>query len=595
MTSIEAGCGDALIWATDGQKYGFRLVTFGKENSVDIVLGHSAGESFRTEIFVVPPKENEKLPPVTEEQRAENTRRMAQEDSIRNAYVSTFLTAEEGKAFAIKNGLDPDRTSVFLVDSKGNHAVIEAFLTEAKGKGMADKAQELSEKEEDLERFIRKVIEHGDFVLSQTPEMLPVLKQAGVVDSGGQGLMQILRGALDGFLGKEIPVDDIVQPKKTEEPVAMDRSQIETADIKFGYLNKKGEIVIPPIYSQAKSFSQGLASVKDDKSMTGYIDSKGNLKINYQYANGERFNKQGLAIVLAPESEYYGVIDKNGKYVINPQFEYMFADDNGYIIRLDKHGDYGYCDMQGKLIINPQFQHMHKFGNTSLAPVASGGAVGFVDKKGKMIIQPQFESASCFNGNYAVAGTAGKFGFIDESGKYIVNPQFQAIGEDFKYSKDEIKSTPYNSVESRYINIDKIADKIKKLLTNDKLDGMSFPPSVQEIQARYKIEDSEIPVYSDLKTSLGYWDNNVSANLLLNGYFYKEVSDGWWGTNRVIDKLAKADKIQLSINLFYLAFGRSDDLVLGLSKVLNKGYENYTFDIRSKGKNNVIINISRQK
>ena len=102
-------------------------------------------------------------------------------------------------------------------------------------KGMADKAQELSEKEEDLERFIRKVIEHGDFVLSQTPEMLPVLKQAGVVVSGGQGLMQILRGALDGFLGKEIPVDDIVQPKKTEEPVAMDRSQIETANIKFGY------------------------------------------------------------------------------------------------------------------------------------------------------------------------------------------------------------------------------------------------------------------------------------------------------------------------------------------------------------------------
>ena len=143
MTSIEAGCGDALIWATDGQKYGFRLVTFGKENSVDIVLEHSAGESFRTEIFVVPPKENEKLPPVTEEQRAENTRRMAQEDSIRNAYVSTFLTAEEGKAFAVKNGLDPDRTSVFLTNSKGNHAVIEAFLTEAKNKGMADKALDL--------------------------------------------------------------------------------------------------------------------------------------------------------------------------------------------------------------------------------------------------------------------------------------------------------------------------------------------------------------------------------------------------------------------------------------------------------------------
>lgn len=141
--SFTAGCGDALIWATDGKGYGFRLVSFGKDSSVDIVLEHKAGDNFRSEIFVVPPKENEKLPPVTEEQRAENTRRMAQEDSIRNAYVSTFCTLEEGKEFAVKNGLDPERTAKFLVDSKGNHAVIEAFLTEAKGKDMADKALDL--------------------------------------------------------------------------------------------------------------------------------------------------------------------------------------------------------------------------------------------------------------------------------------------------------------------------------------------------------------------------------------------------------------------------------------------------------------------
>ena len=143
MTSIEAGCGDALIWATDGQRYGFRPVTFGKDKSVDIVLEHKAGDNFRSEIFVVPPKENEKLPPVTEEQRAENTRRMAQEDSIRNAYVSTFCTLEDGKAFARKNGLDVDRTARYLVDSKGNHAVIEAFLTEAKSKDMAREALDL--------------------------------------------------------------------------------------------------------------------------------------------------------------------------------------------------------------------------------------------------------------------------------------------------------------------------------------------------------------------------------------------------------------------------------------------------------------------
>lgn len=141
--SFTAGCGDALIWATDGQRYGFRLVSFGKDTSADIVLEHGPGDIFRCGMSVVPPEESGELPPVTEEQREENTRRMAQEDSIRNAYVSTFCTLEDGKDFAEKNGLDAGRTAQFLVDSKGNHAVIEAFLTEAKGKDMEDKALDL--------------------------------------------------------------------------------------------------------------------------------------------------------------------------------------------------------------------------------------------------------------------------------------------------------------------------------------------------------------------------------------------------------------------------------------------------------------------
>ena len=71
-------------------------------------------------------------------------------------------------------------------------------------KGMADKAVELVTETEDIIEFCQKVIEHGDYVLSQTPEMLPVLKQAGVVDSGGQGLMQVVKSALDCLMGKEL-------------------------------------------------------------------------------------------------------------------------------------------------------------------------------------------------------------------------------------------------------------------------------------------------------------------------------------------------------------------------------------------------------
>ncbi|RHP48424.1 MULTISPECIES: DAK2 domain-containing protein [unclassified Clostridium] len=105
-------------------------------------------------------------------------------------------------------------------------------------KGMADKAVEVAEETEDVLEFGEKVIEHGDYVLSQTPEMLPVLKQAGVVDSGGQGLMQVLKGAFDGLSGKEV---DITVPGakaavnvQTEAKGAA-ATDIDTAHIKYGY------------------------------------------------------------------------------------------------------------------------------------------------------------------------------------------------------------------------------------------------------------------------------------------------------------------------------------------------------------------------
>ena len=103
-------------------------------------------------------------------------------------------------------------------------------------RGMADKAVELATETDDIVEFLEKVIEHGNYVLSQTPEMLPVLKQAGVVDSGGQGLMQVMKGALDGVLGKGIPFDAVVaQTAQKAAPVGAARDDIDTADIKFGY------------------------------------------------------------------------------------------------------------------------------------------------------------------------------------------------------------------------------------------------------------------------------------------------------------------------------------------------------------------------
>ncbi|MDO5551149.1 MAG: DAK2 domain-containing protein, partial [Lachnospiraceae bacterium] len=134
-------------------------------------------------------------------------------------------------------------------------------------KGMSEKAVLLAEQTDDILEFCEKVIEEGDYVLSQTPEMLPVLKQAGVVDSGGQGLMQVLRGCLDGLQGKEISLAVESAPKPASASAAvsapMDKSQIDTADIKFGYCT---EFII----NTEKEFTD-----EDELSFKAYLEELG--------------------------------------------------------------------------------------------------------------------------------------------------------------------------------------------------------------------------------------------------------------------------------------------------------------------------------
>ena len=104
-------------------------------------------------------------------------------------------------------------------------------------KGMADRITELSVTDEDLITLLEKVVAYGDEVLAKTPEMLPVLKEAGVVDSGGQGLMTVVKGALASLKGEEVVLDLGDQgAAKTEAPTEhKSRGEISTADIKFGY------------------------------------------------------------------------------------------------------------------------------------------------------------------------------------------------------------------------------------------------------------------------------------------------------------------------------------------------------------------------
>lgn len=149
----------------------------------------------------------------------------------------------------IKNVDEIDTTTLANAMVRGTETAYKAVMKPKEGtiltvaKGMADKALEMAAETDDIEVFAQAVIKEGDRVLNLTPEMLPVLKQAGVVDSGGQGLMQVIKGAFDGLTGNvtDFTLDGAAAPangaaeKTVQTGNGAARTDIDTADIKFGY------------------------------------------------------------------------------------------------------------------------------------------------------------------------------------------------------------------------------------------------------------------------------------------------------------------------------------------------------------------------
>lgn len=133
------------------------------------------------------------------------------------------------------------------------------ILTVAKEAAL--KAVEIAPEAEELQPFFDEVFAHAEETLARTPEMLPVLKEAGVVDSGGQGLLEVIRGAIDGFMGKEI---DYSVFEKSSSPSVTKISPQAEADIKFGYCTEFIILLESPVSEEEEhKFKEFLTSIGD--------------------------------------------------------------------------------------------------------------------------------------------------------------------------------------------------------------------------------------------------------------------------------------------------------------------------------------------
>ncbi|MCL2865283.1 MAG: DAK2 domain-containing protein [Lachnospiraceae bacterium] len=143
--------------------------------------------------------------------------KVVREEKIMDAQV-LVKACERGVATAYKAVMKPKEGTILTV-----------------AKGIAKKTAEMAETTDDLEIVIPAVLKYGKEVLDRTPDMLPVLKEAGVVDSGGQGLLEILNGAYDVFLGKEVDYDTVRISNKTKVADIVIPDNHESIEITFGY------------------------------------------------------------------------------------------------------------------------------------------------------------------------------------------------------------------------------------------------------------------------------------------------------------------------------------------------------------------------
>lgn len=195
---------------------------------------------------------------------------------------------------------------------------------------------------------------------------------------------------------------------------------VKEKDAKYGFINKTGKYVLKPQFEEAKSFQEGVAPV-NIKGKWGYIDHNGKTVIEPQFKEAEKFTG-GLAIVK--ENKKYGLIDKKGDYVASPVYDSIEKRPKG-LFKVGQNKKFGYIDSTGKEIIPAKYDSISDFCN-GVAAVESSKEYYYIDLNDKIAIKPKFDSKdlSDFSEGVAVVKVDGKYGYIDLKGNWIAKPQF---------------------------------------------------------------------------------------------------------------------------------------------------------------------------
>ena len=180
----------------------------------------------------------------------------------------------------------------------------------------------------------------------------------------------------------------------------------------WGYIDLLGNFIIAPTYQNARSFSEGLAAVMNNKGLWGYIDFMGNLKIPYKYIQAGDF-REGLARIKI--NGRWGYINQSDKIIIAPAYYEAGDFGNGLAPvrgRNNYHG-WGYINKSGKMIIRRRFNYAGNFSE-GLAPVAGDSRYGYINVRGEWEFSPFYDDVRSFSEGFAAVRQENKWGYISQ-------------------------------------------------------------------------------------------------------------------------------------------------------------------------------------
>ncbi|MDR0364624.1 MAG: WG repeat-containing protein [Bacteroidales bacterium] len=332
---------------------------------------------------------------------------------------------------------------------------------------------------------------------------------------------------------------------------------------KYGFVNKKGEIAIPPQFESALQFSDGLAAVAVEVGQNfsvikwGFIDKNGKFRVSPQFDEVHSFNEE-KAFVKEHHNKKWGVIDTKGSLVILSQFDDATVfNENIAAIRL---GDsWGFINEEGKIIVNPMFHAVLPYNGGIAAVYHEPLRWNFINKAGTFVFERHFQATSGFFGNHALIAQNNKIGLIDKKGEIVVKPQFNNtfsyyLPNEKLFLNEELFTFVYND----YFDAKLIADIFFMDMGTVSFRGLNERTTYETISERMEFGDlqekSRYSVFCDDPIELVAGVASISSiSFEFQTPIYKMEPEYYYGRqigeNKIFIPTAQLESVQFTLEL----------------------------------------------